>query len=77
VLCEVLRWQATEVAELLGTTVASVTSALQRARSTLARTGAAGRVPADRDHEIPDDLLARYVDAFDRCDLDSLVSLLQ
>jgi RNA polymerase sigma-70 factor, ECF subfamily len=77
VLCEVLRWQATEVAELLGTTVASVTSALQRARSTLARTGAAGRVPADRDHEIPDDLLARYVDAFDRCDLDSLVSLLR
>jgi RNA polymerase sigma-70 factor, ECF subfamily len=77
VLCEVLRWQATEVAELLGTTVASVTSALQRARAALAAMGAEGRMPADQDHEIPDDLLARYVDAFDRCDLASLVSLLR
>ena len=76
-LCEVLRWQATEVAELLGTTVASVTSALQRARAALAAMGAEGRMPADQDHEIPDDMLARYVDAFDRCDLASLVSLLR
>jgi RNA polymerase sigma-70 factor (ECF subfamily) len=77
VLCEVLRWQAAEVAELLGTTVASVTGALQRARSNLAATGSAAPVLADRDHEISDDLLARYIDAFDRCDLDSLVSLLR
>jgi RNA polymerase sigma-70 factor, ECF subfamily len=77
VLCEVLRWQATDVADLLGTTVASVTSALQRARSNLAANGSAGPVHPDRDHEIPDDLLARYIDAFDRCDLDSLISLLR
>ena len=71
-LCEVMRWQANEVAELLDTTVASVTSALQRARATLVAMGEAGQVPADGAHEIPADLLAHYVDAFDRCDLDSL-----
>ena len=77
VLCEVLRWQATEVAELLGTTVASVTSALQRARSTLSNVGAAGRVESVRAQEIQDDLLDRFVDAFDHRDVDSLVSLLR
>ena len=76
VLCEVLRWQATEVADLLGTTVASVTSALQRARATLATVEASGSGRVG-DRAISDDLLALYVDAFDGCDVSSLVSLLR
>ena len=75
ILREVLRWQATEVAELLDTSVASVNSALQRARATLAardlRTTSSQNVDADQQA-----LLARYVDAFERYDIDSLVALL-
>jgi RNA polymerase sigma-70 factor, ECF subfamily len=75
ILREVLRWKATEVAELLDTTVASVNSALQRARSTLAQTDVSetGTAQMDDEHQA---LLARYVDAFERYDLDSLTSLL-
>ncbi len=77
ILCEVLRWQATEVAELLETSVASVNSALQRARATLAArdvtsTGASAELDeADRA------MLARYVEAFERYDIDALTSLIQ
>jgi RNA polymerase sigma-70 factor (ECF subfamily) len=77
VLCEVLRWQAIEVADLLGTTVASVTSALQRARATLATVEASGPGRTVEDRTISDDLLALYVDAFDGCDVSSLVSMLR
>jgi RNA polymerase sigma-70 factor, ECF subfamily len=77
ILCEVLRWQATEVAELLDTSVASVNSALQRARSTLA----AGNVsPTDTAPPLNDAdraLLARYVDAFEQYDIEALTSLIQ
>jgi RNA polymerase sigma-70 factor, ECF subfamily len=75
-LREVLRWRASEVAELLDTTVASVNSALQRARATLAEHGGAlsgGPVVLDEEAQ---DLLARYVDAFERYDLDTLTALL-
>jgi len=75
ILREVLRWKATEVAELLDTTVASVNGALQRARSTLA----ANDFTSDAAEPMDDTqraLLARYVDAFERYDLDSLTSLL-
>jgi RNA polymerase sigma-70 factor, ECF subfamily len=74
ILCEVLRWQATEVAELLDTTVAAVNSALQRARATLA----AARVE-DRPQAVESgqrELLRRYVEAFERYDVSTLVTLL-
>lgn len=77
ILREVLRWQATEVAELLDMSVASVNSALQRARATL-RT-----LDLDRDDDrvdaVPAEqqaLLERYVDAFERYDITALVALL-
>ncbi len=76
VLREVLQWQATEVAELLDTTVASVNSALQRARATLASKELDdGAEPAPMDDE-QRALLDRYVDAFERYDMASLTALL-
>ncbi|MGH9281440.1 MAG: RNA polymerase subunit sigma-70, partial [Acidimicrobiales bacterium] len=75
ILREVLRWQAAEVAELLDTTVASVNSALQRARTTLATKDLRASGP-DVDDPVQRDLLARYVDAFERYDITSLVALL-
>ena len=82
ILREVLRWKAEEVAQLLDTSVASVNSALQRARATLADRDRDldGEAPAaTRETEMDDaqqELLARYVDAFERYDLDSIVGLL-
>jgi RNA polymerase sigma-70 factor (ECF subfamily) len=76
ILREVLRWKASEVAELLDTSVVSVNSALQRARSTLAESNVAESdvlMPQDEEQRA---LLARYVDAFERFDIDSLVALL-
>jgi RNA polymerase sigma-70 factor (ECF subfamily) len=76
ILREVLRWKAEEVAELLETSVASVNSALQRARATLATTDVrTDETPAPMDPEQAA-LLARYVDAFERYDIDSLTSLI-
>jgi RNA polymerase sigma-70 factor (ECF subfamily) len=75
-LREVLQWQASEVAELLETSVASVNSALQRARATLAsKEVSASDAPPPMD-DAQRALLARYVDAFERYDMDSLTSLL-
>jgi RNA polymerase sigma-70 factor, ECF subfamily len=74
ILSEVLRWHATEVAELLDTSVAAVNSALQRARATLAAVHAESR-PETVDSG-QRDLLSRYVDAFERYDVSTLVTLL-
>jgi RNA polymerase sigma-70 factor, ECF subfamily len=75
ILREVLRWQASEVAELLDTSVASVNSALQRARATIDELDLDKAGPATVDGE-EQELLSRYVDAFERYDIDSLVALL-
>ena len=76
ILREVLRWQASEVAELLDTSVASVNSALQRARATLASRDLTGPPPAEAMSAAQQGLLARYVEAFERYDITSLVALL-
>ena len=74
ILREVLRWQASEVAELLDTSVASVNSALQRARAALAERDLDAKPdPVDDEQR---ELLARYVDAFERYDIETLVTLL-
>ncbi|MDQ3503084.1 MAG: RNA polymerase subunit sigma-70, partial [Actinomycetota bacterium] len=75
ILCEVLRWKASEVAELLETSVASVNSALQRARATLDANDVTTDAPLSADHADAE-LLARYVAAFERYDIESLVALL-
>ena len=74
VLRDVLRWRADEVAELLDTTPASVNSALQRARAALASDATGGRRPLDEGQRR---LLDDAVDAFNRQDVATLVTLLR
>jgi RNA polymerase sigma-70 factor (ECF subfamily) len=77
ILREVLHWEASEVAQLLDTSVASVNSALQRARATLAsRNLSESDKPAplsDADRA----MLDRYVAAFERYDISALTDLLR
>jgi RNA polymerase sigma-70 factor (ECF subfamily) len=74
ILCEVLRWQASEAAELLETSVASVNSALQRARATLEQADVSAS-PAELDGA-DRELLERYVKAFERYDIEALTALI-
>ena len=76
ILCEVLRWKASEVAELLETSVASVNSALQRARATLETTNVSATDRPSALDGADAELLARYVEAFERYDIDALTSLI-
>jgi RNA polymerase sigma-70 factor, ECF subfamily len=76
ILREVLRWQAAEVAELLETSVASVNSALQRARATLEASNVSAATTSPSVDEPDAALLARYVDAFERYDMDALTALI-
>jgi RNA polymerase sigma-70 factor, ECF subfamily len=75
ILRDVLLWQAAEVAELHGTTVTAINSSLGRARSNLAtRDGTDDELDSLDDEQQA--LLQRHVEAFERCDVDSLVSLM-
>lgn len=76
ILRDVLRWQAAEVAELLDTTVVSVNSALQRARATLAVADLTATEPWKPTDDEQRALVSRYVDAFERFDIEALVALL-
>ncbi|MET0552996.1 MAG: RNA polymerase subunit sigma-70, partial [Vicinamibacteria bacterium] len=76
ILCEVLRWKASEAAELLETSVASVNSALQRARATLEASELEVATTNPSVEEADAELLARYVDAFERYDIEALTTLL-
>ena len=73
-LREVLHWKAQEVAALLGTSVASVNSALQRARATLETRGLTADAPIRID-EAEKDVFNRYVRAFERYDVAGLARL--
>lgn len=76
ILRDVLRWKATEVGVLLDATVASINSALQRARATLAGLNLVEHEPAPPMDETHRELLERYVDTFERYDIDAFVALL-
>jgi RNA polymerase sigma-70 factor (ECF subfamily) len=76
ILCEVLRWKAQEVAELLETSVASVNSALQRARATLEASDLHAATTAPALDEADRELLERYVEAFEAYDIEQLTSLI-
>ena len=74
ILSEVLRWQATEIGELLETSVASVNSALQRARATIAARDMNEAAALSADDRA---LLERYVQAFEAYDIDALTALIR
>jgi RNA polymerase sigma-70 factor (ECF subfamily) len=76
ILCEVLRWKASEVAELLETSVASVNSALQRARATLEASDVSAVEASPSVDADDEELLARYVAAFEAYDIEALTSLI-
>jgi RNA polymerase sigma-70 factor, ECF subfamily len=76
ILREVLRWKAAEVAELLGTSVASVNSSLQRARATLEASDMTPSTTAPSVEAADAELLGRYVEAFERYDMDTLTALI-
>ena len=77
ILCEVMSWKASEVAELLETSAASINSALQCASATLKESGISTAERAPAMDEAQRALLARYVEAFERYDINALTSVIR
>jgi len=77
ILREVLRWEASEVAELLNSSVQSVNSSLQRARATLGKSNVSSNDPLPALSAGDRAMLERYVAAFERYDMQALTSLLR
>jgi len=77
ILREVLRWEASEVAELLNSTVQSVNSSLQRARATIGKSNVSSNDPLPALSAGDHAMLERYVAAFERYDMKALTSLLR
>jgi RNA polymerase sigma-70 factor (ECF subfamily) len=77
ILREVLRWEASEVAELLDSTVPSVNSSLQRARATLGKSHVSSNDPLPALSDGDRAMLERYVAAFERYDMNALTSLIR
>jgi len=77
-LCDVLGWAAAEAATLLSSSTASINSALQRARDSLAKRYPEGRLPATtRPDPAQQQLIGRYLKAWEGHDLDAFVALLK
>ncbi len=77
-LCDVLGWSAVEAATLLGGSTASINSALQRARVTLAKRYPHGRPPVTpQPNAAQQQLLGRYLQAWEKLDVDGFVALLK
>jgi RNA polymerase sigma-70 factor (ECF subfamily) len=77
ILCEVLRWKASEAAELLDMSIAAINSALQRARATLDSSGTSLEDAPRSIDPAQRELLARYVEAFQSYDIDGLTAVIQ
>lgn len=75
ILQDVFRWPASQTADAMGMTVAAVNSALQRARATLTNANLRSDALQELDDEADQELLARYVEAFEQYDIDALLAL--
>ncbi|KGE17295.1 sigma-70 family RNA polymerase sigma factor [Paenibacillus wynnii] len=75
ILLDVFRWSANEVADAMGMTAAAVNSALQRARATIAQSNLRSDDLQGGDVQADQQLLARYMEAFEQYDIEALLAL--